>query len=51
MVDDHAYPLMDHNPVKAAAVQRPPRNKTASNRNGQSRFKKKDNSSYSRRER
>jgi ATP-dependent RNA helicase RhlE len=56
VIDDHDYPLMDHNPVKAAAVQRPPRNKAAGSRNGnstgnstsdsQSRFKKKDRSSF-----
>jgi ATP-dependent RNA helicase RhlE len=49
VVDDHAWPLMDHNPVKAATVQRPPRNKTAgngTNGNGQSRTKKKDRSSF-----
>ena len=45
VIDDHDYPLMDHNPVKAAAVQRPPRNKTASkpNGNGPSRFKAAEN--------
>jgi len=43
VVEDHDYPLMIHNPVKAPKTQRSPRKKPFSN-SGQSRLKKQNKS-------